>query len=92
MTTGINPIAFNISLTSHELLSLSTELVELKIEEFLASFGEKLNSLTEEAFNTQVCVCVCVYSIVREKLKSYSKCCIIKEFPKCQKLLFKLLW
>lgn len=34
--------------------SLSTELVELKIEEFLASFGEKLNSLTEEAFNTQV--------------------------------------
>lgn len=38
--------------------SLSTELVELKIEEFLASFGEKLNSLTEEAFNTQVCVCV----------------------------------
>lgn len=60
MTTGINPIAFNISLTSHELLSLSTELVELKIEEFLASFGEKLNSLTEEAFNTQVCVCVCV--------------------------------
>lgn len=49
-------------------LLLSTELVELKIEEFLASFGENLNALTEEAFNTQVCVwCVscmwllCVY-------------------------------
>lgn len=41
-------------------LLLSTELVELKIEEFLASFGENLNALTEEAFNTQVCVwCVC---------------------------------
>ena len=40
------------------LIPLSTELVELKIEEFLVSFGEKLNALTEEAFNTQVCVCV----------------------------------
>lgn len=28
--------------------------MELKIEEFLASFEEKLNALTEEAFNTQV--------------------------------------
>ncbi len=54
----INPITFNICLTSCELFPLSTELVELKIEEFLVSFGEKLNSLTEEAFNTQVCVCV----------------------------------
>lgn len=42
--------------TSAELLCLSTELVELKIEEFLASFGEKLDALTDEAFNTQVCV------------------------------------
>lgn len=49
-----------IPLTSGEPLCLSTELVELKIEEFLASFGEKLDSLTEEAFNTQVCVCVCL--------------------------------
>lgn len=37
--------------------------MELKIEEFLASFGEKLNTLTEEAFNTQVCVCVCFYFV-----------------------------
>lgn len=59
----IYPIAYNISLTSHELFSLSTELVELKIEEFLASFGEMLNSLTEEAFNTQVCVCVCLFCV-----------------------------
>lgn len=58
MTEGIHPIDLNISLTSPELVSLSTEVVELKIEEFLASFGEKLNSLTEEAFNTQVGVCV----------------------------------
>ena len=49
-----------MSLRSRELFSHSTELVELKIEEFLASFGEKLNTLTEEAFNTLVCVCVCV--------------------------------
>lgn len=34
--------------------------MEFKIEEFLASFGEKLNALTEEAFNTQVCVSLCV--------------------------------
>lgn len=45
-------------MSSHQLFSLSTELVEFKIEEFLILFGEKLNSLTEEAFNTQVCVCV----------------------------------
>lgn len=38
--------------------------MELKIEEFLASFGEKLNALTEEAFNTQVCVCVCIIVFV----------------------------
>lgn len=49
-------------MSSHQLFSLSTELVEFKIEEFLILFGEKLNSLTEEAFNTQVCVCVCVSS------------------------------
>lgn len=49
-------------MSSHQVFSLSTELVEFKIEEFLTLFGEKLNSLTEEAFNTQVCgwVCVCV--------------------------------
>lgn len=57
-------------------LSLSTELVELKIEEFLASFEEKLNALTEEAFKTQVCVCVCIilciceFPMVMEKVKN----------------------
>lgn len=57
-----------MSLTSRELFSLSTELVELKIEEFLASYGEKLNSLTEEAFNTQVCACVCFILCICELL------------------------
>lgn len=32
----------------------STEFVEEKIEEFLVSFGERLASLSEEAFKTQV--------------------------------------
>lgn len=32
----------------------STELVETKIEEFLVSFREKMNSLSDEAFKTQV--------------------------------------
>lgn len=32
----------------------STELVEAKIEEFLVSFGERLSSLSEEAFRSQV--------------------------------------
>lgn len=56
-------------MSSHQLFSLSTELVEFKIEEFLILFGEKLNSLTEEAFNTQVCVCVfpLIFFIIREK-------------------------
>ncbi len=59
--------------------------MELKIEEFLASFGEKLNSLTEEAFNTQVCVCVCTilciceFPIVMEKPKRYSEWYISKK-------------
>lgn len=34
--------------------SISTDLVEMKIEEFLVSFGEKMAALTDEAFKTQV--------------------------------------
>lgn len=56
MITGINLLVLIIPPTSGELLCLSTELVEQKIEEFLASFGEKLDALTDEAFSTQVCV------------------------------------
>lgn len=33
---------------------ISSEFVEAKIEEFLASFGERLSGLSEEAFKTQV--------------------------------------
>lgn len=55
MITGINLLVLIIPPASGELLCLSTELVEQKIEEFLASFGEKLDALTDEAFNTQVC-------------------------------------
>lgn len=32
----------------------SSETVDKKIEEFLSSFEEKIENLTEEAFNTQV--------------------------------------
>lgn len=55
MTKGIQCVLYP-AIYLLPLISLSTELVELKIEEFLTSFGEKLNALTEEAFNTQVCV------------------------------------
>lgn len=61
MTNGIkfNPQPL-ISPRSH--LSPSSELVELKIEEFLASYEKELGDLTEEAFSTQVCVCVYFWS------------------------------
>ncbi len=39
---------------SSHFLHSSTELVETKIEEFLVSFGEKMSSLSDEAFKTQV--------------------------------------
>lgn len=32
----------------------SSEVVDKKIEEFLSSFEEKIENLTEDAFNTQV--------------------------------------
>ncbi|XP_028995300.1 nardilysin-like [Betta splendens] len=50
-TSGV--LGFSVTVET-QATKFSTELVELKIEEFLASFEERLNALTEEAFNTQV--------------------------------------
>uniref|UniRef100_A0A668AI78 Nardilysin convertase n=1 Tax=Myripristis murdjan TaxID=586833 RepID=A0A668AI78_9TELE len=50
-TSGV--LGFSVTVET-QATKFNTELVELKIEEFLASFGEKLSALTEEAFNTQV--------------------------------------
>uniref|UniRef100_A0A3P8T1W3 Nardilysin convertase n=1 Tax=Amphiprion percula TaxID=161767 RepID=A0A3P8T1W3_AMPPE len=50
-TSGV--LGFSVTVAT-QATKFNTELVELKIEEFLASFGETLNALTEEAFNTQV--------------------------------------
>ncbi|XP_046874400.1 nardilysin-like [Hypomesus transpacificus] len=50
-TSGI--LGFSVTVET-QANKFNTELVELKIEEFLASYGEKINSLTEGAFNTQV--------------------------------------
>uniref|UniRef100_A0A3P8V745 Nardilysin convertase n=1 Tax=Cynoglossus semilaevis TaxID=244447 RepID=A0A3P8V745_CYNSE len=50
-TSGV--LGFSVTVET-QATKFNTELVELKIEEFLASFGENLNALTEEAFNTQV--------------------------------------
>lgn len=36
--------------------SFSSETVDKKIEEFLSSFEEKIENLTEDAFNTQVTI------------------------------------
>lgn len=47
----------NLNLKSHFSSQhglCSTELVEEKIEEFLVHFGERLSSLSAEAFRTQV--------------------------------------
>ncbi|KAM8914849.1 nardilysin-like isoform 1-T2 [Spinachia spinachia] len=50
-TSGV--LGFSVTVET-QATKFNTELVELKIEEFLASFGETLNSLSEEAFSTQV--------------------------------------
>uniref|UniRef100_A0A8D0AX59 Nardilysin convertase n=1 Tax=Sander lucioperca TaxID=283035 RepID=A0A8D0AX59_SANLU len=50
-TSGV--LGFSVTVET-QATKFNTELVELKIEEFLASFEETLNSLTKEAFNTQV--------------------------------------
>lgn len=36
------------------MFCFSSEVVDKKIEEFLSSFEEKIENLTEDAFNTQV--------------------------------------
>lgn len=50
-TSGV--LGFSVTVET-QATKFNTELVELKIEEFLSSFGEKLSALTESAFNTQV--------------------------------------
>ncbi|XP_037602322.1 nardilysin-like [Sebastes umbrosus] len=50
-TSGV--LGFSVTVET-QATKFNTELVESKIEEFLVSFGETLDSLTEEAFNTQV--------------------------------------
>uniref|UniRef100_A0A8C6UNY0 Nardilysin a (N-arginine dibasic convertase) n=1 Tax=Neogobius melanostomus TaxID=47308 RepID=A0A8C6UNY0_9GOBI len=50
-TSGV--LGFSVTVET-QATKFNSEFVELKIEEFLASFGEKLEALTEEAFSTQV--------------------------------------
>ncbi|MEQ2171480.1 hypothetical protein GOODEAATRI_011114 [Goodea atripinnis] len=50
-TSGV--LGFSVTVET-QATKFNSELVELKIEEFLVSYGEKLGALTEEAFNTQV--------------------------------------
>ncbi|XP_061700312.1 nardilysin-like isoform X3 [Syngnathoides biaculeatus] len=50
-TSGV--LGFSVTVQTHAS-KFSTELTELKIEEFLVWFGETLDALTEEAFNAQV--------------------------------------
>uniref|UniRef100_UPI0037E8FDA7 nardilysin-like n=1 Tax=Semicossyphus pulcher TaxID=241346 RepID=UPI0037E8FDA7 len=50
-TSGV--LGFSVTVET-QATKFSTEFVEAKIEEFLASFGERLSSLSEEAFKTQV--------------------------------------
>ncbi|KAL1021991.1 hypothetical protein UPYG_G00020830 [Umbra pygmaea] len=50
-TSGV--LGFSVTVET-QATKFNTELVELKIEEFLFSFGEKLSSMTEDAFKTQV--------------------------------------
>uniref|UniRef100_A0A8C8LYJ3 Nardilysin n=1 Tax=Oncorhynchus tshawytscha TaxID=74940 RepID=A0A8C8LYJ3_ONCTS len=68
-TSGV--LGFSVTVET-QATKFNTELVELKIEEFLSSFGEKLSALTESAFNTQVCDCaVCLQQI--EALKQMTR-------------------
>uniref|UniRef100_A0AAV2JKT3 Coenzyme PQQ synthesis protein F-like C-terminal lobe domain-containing protein n=2 Tax=Knipowitschia caucasica TaxID=637954 RepID=A0AAV2JKT3_KNICA len=50
-TSGV--LGFSVTVET-QATKFNSEFVESKIEEFLASFGEKLDALTEEAFSTQV--------------------------------------
>uniref|UniRef100_A0A8C8GJZ1 Nardilysin a (N-arginine dibasic convertase) n=1 Tax=Oncorhynchus tshawytscha TaxID=74940 RepID=A0A8C8GJZ1_ONCTS len=64
-TSGV--LGFSVTVET-QATKFNTELVELKIEEFLSSFGEKLSALTESAFNTQV---LCLQQI--EALKQMTR-------------------
>uniref|UniRef100_A0A7N8Y946 Nardilysin a (N-arginine dibasic convertase) n=1 Tax=Mastacembelus armatus TaxID=205130 RepID=A0A7N8Y946_9TELE len=50
-TSGV--LGFSVTVET-QATKFNTELVELKIEEFLVSFEKELNALTEDAFTTQV--------------------------------------
>uniref|UniRef100_A0A8C4NUC0 Nardilysin n=1 Tax=Dicentrarchus labrax TaxID=13489 RepID=A0A8C4NUC0_DICLA len=50
-TSGV--LGFSVTVET-QATKFSTEFVEAKIEEFLVSFGERLSSLSEESFRTQV--------------------------------------
>ncbi|XP_056599848.1 nardilysin [Triplophysa dalaica] len=50
-TSGV--LGFSVTVET-QATKFNTELVEMKIEEFLVSFREKMNSLSDEAFKTQV--------------------------------------
>lgn len=50
-TSGV--LGFSVTVET-QATKFNTELVETKIEEFLVSFGEKMNNLSDEAFKTQV--------------------------------------
>uniref|UniRef100_A0A672PFP1 Nardilysin convertase n=1 Tax=Sinocyclocheilus grahami TaxID=75366 RepID=A0A672PFP1_SINGR len=50
-TSGV--LGFSVTVET-QATKFNTELVETKIEEFLVNFGEKMNSLSDEAFKTQV--------------------------------------
>ncbi|XP_060934062.1 nardilysin-like [Limanda limanda] len=50
-TSGV--LGFSVTVET-QATKFSTEFVEAKIQEFLVSFGERLASLSEEAFRTQV--------------------------------------
>uniref|UniRef100_A0A3B4C7I2 Nardilysin a (N-arginine dibasic convertase) n=1 Tax=Pygocentrus nattereri TaxID=42514 RepID=A0A3B4C7I2_PYGNA len=50
-TSGV--LGFSVTVET-QATKFNTELVELKIEEFLQSFGEKMSSLSDEAFRSQV--------------------------------------
>ncbi|MEE6495526.1 hypothetical protein FKM82_002072 [Ascaphus truei] len=50
-TSGI--LGFSVSVVT-QATKFNSEVVDMKVEEFLVCFGEKMENLTEEAFKTQV--------------------------------------
>ncbi|KAJ8395493.1 hypothetical protein AAFF_G00032270 [Aldrovandia affinis] len=50
-TSGV--LGFSVTVET-QATKFSTDLVEMKIEEFLVNFGGKMSTLTDEAFRTQV--------------------------------------